>query len=509
MEPKAKGLLGRLRFRPGVVMARFGWATINQIGKMVIQFAGVAILSRLVSVSDFGLLAMAQLFTAFAVLIQDMGTSAAIIQRKELTQPLVSTVFWQNVIVGLALMLIVGGISPLAAILLKEPRLQDVLLALTFVFPLGSAATMQQAILQREGRMKDLARIEILTSLIGLGAGVGAALYGWGVYSLVVQQIVAAALRTLQLWVSTTWHPRFEWSKQEFKTTWGFTSHLLAFTSVNYFARNADNMLIGRYLGAHDVAIYSMVYRLVLTPLQAVGSVTSRVLLPIYSQMQDRPAEIGKHFVQTLSLIGLFCGPAMALTWGLRRPFIEVFLGSRWMEVADVLAWLAPVGYIQTLAINIGFVIIALGRTKLLRNIGFVNSGVVVVTFFLTVQFGIIGVAAGYLVVNLLLGIGTMQVTLKTVDQNFFGLLRLIWLPLAASILVGLGAWFADTYLTALGMQALLRLGLIGIAGLAVYALLVIVLARSPLKQAIAFMKTGSKSHEQLDEKGIGVGNVT
>jgi PST family polysaccharide transporter len=225
--------------------------------------------------------------------------------------------------------------------------------------------------------------------------------------------------------------------------------------------------------------------------------------------MQDRPAEIGKHFVQTLSLIGLLCGPAMALTWGLRRPFIEVFLGSRWMEVANVLAWLAPVGYIQTLVINIGFVIIAIGRTKLLRNIGFVNSGVVVATFFLTVRFGILGVAAGYFAVNLVLGVGTLHVTLKTVDQNFFSLLRQIWRPLGASIFVGLAAWFADIHLTAIGMPPLLRLALIGFAGLAVYAGLLIILARSPLRQAIAFVKTGANSREQLEEKGIGVGNVT
>src|SRR4051794_31266028 len=109
---------GIVRFRPGTVMARLGWATINQIAKMVIQIAGISILSRLLSVSDFGLLAMAQVFTAFAILLQDMGTSAAIIQRKELTQELVSNVFWQNAIVGLSLMLIVAAFSPVAAILL-------------------------------------------------------------------------------------------------------------------------------------------------------------------------------------------------------------------------------------------------------------------------------------------------------------------------------------------------------------------------------------------------------
>jgi PST family polysaccharide transporter len=482
MEPKAKGLLGRLRFRPGVVMARFGWATINQIGKMVIQFAGVAILSRLVSVSDFGLLAMAQLFTAFAVLIQDMGTSAAIIQRKELTQELVSTVFWQNVIVGFALMLIVGGISPLAAILLKEPRLQDVLLALTFVFPLGSAATMQQAILQREGRMKDLARIEILTSLIGLGAGVGAALYGWGVYSLVVQQIVAAALRTLQLWVSTTWHPRFEWSKQEFKTTWGFTSHLLAFTSVNYFARNADNMLIGRYLGAHDLALYSIAYRLILNPLQAVGSVASRVLLPLYSQKQDRPAEIGQHFMSTLTVISLFTAPGMALIWGLRQPFIDVMLGDQWRPAAEVLAWLAPVGYLQTMVTNTGLVVIALGRTKLLRNLGFFNTVVIIGMLCVTISFGIVAVAAGYFAANVILTVTTLYITLKLVEQSLWQLAKVTAKQTLISIVIGLGVWLPVHYGWFDNLPPIIPLLVLGLSGMAAYFGLMLMFARAQVR---------------------------
>ena len=483
---------GAVRYRPGVVMARFGWATINQIAKMLIQFAGIAMLSRLLSVSDFGVLAMAQLFTFFAALLQDMGTSAAIIQRKEINQELVSTVFWQNAIVGLALLMIMAAISPVAAILLHEPRLQSVLLVLSFVFPLNSSSTMQQAILQREGRLRDIARIEITTALLGLGAGVAAAIAGMGVFSLVIQQLVAASLRTLQLWLSTHWFPRFEWSKEEFKRTWGFTSHLLAFSTINYFARNADNMLIGRFLGAMDLAIYSMAYRLLITPVQAVGAVTSRVLLPIYSQMQDRPKDIGVHFVRTLSIINFFASPVMAFLWALREPFVAVFLGPKWTHVVDIVAWLAPVGYLQVMNTNVGFVVISLGRTKMVRNMGVSSAVTFIAFFFACVPFGIVAVAAGYFVANLAVCAVQLHITLRLVHKSLFSLLRATWKQFLLCMIAAATVRVLSTLDYIQSVHPIVTLVALGALGVGVYAALVAIFARGEVKAFMAARGAGA-----------------
>jgi PST family polysaccharide transporter len=425
----------------GAVTARASWATLAQIGKMVLQFGGVAILTRLLPVSDFGLLAMATLFTTFATLVQDMGTSASLIQRKELTPELTSTVLWLNVTVGVALCLILAAIAPLASALFEEPRLWGVLTALGLVFPITVTGTMPLALLQREGHLRKIAIIELSSGTVGLVAAVIGAMHGMGVYSLVLQQAVGSTMGTCQYWLTRKQRPHFLWSSAEFKKTWAFSSHLVAFNSMNYFARNADNMLIGRFMGTTDLALYSMGYRFVTLPVQFFGSISTRVLLPLYSQKQDRPEEIGLHFLRVLSLISLISGPAMSLLWALREPFVAVLLGPNWLSTADLLAWFAPVGFIQSLITNVGLVMIALGRTRLLRNFGIANSIIFVVIFFVSTPFGIIGVAIGYFIGNLAMGVVTLHVTLRLVNQSLLGFVQAIWKPTSVSVIVGLLLW--------------------------------------------------------------------
>ena len=468
--------LEALRF--GVVASRAGWATLTQAGKLAIQFGGIAIMTRLLPISDFGLLAMAALFTVFASLIQDMGTSAALIQRKEVTQELISTVFWLNVFVGFGLCLALVAISPLAAFVFAEDRLKDVLMALALVFPLSSIGTVPMALLQRSGRLRRVGVIELASAAAGLAVGVVAANNGFGVYSLVVQQAVGSVLQTGLLWLSIDRYPWLRWSSVEIRRIWAFTGHLVAFNTVNYFARNADNMLIGRFLGAADLALYSMAYRFVSAPTQFLGSISNRVLLPIYSQKQDRPAEIGHHFIKALSLISLACGPGMGLLWGLRRPVVAVLLGQNWLPVADVLSWLAPVGYIQAIATNVGFVMIALGRTRLLRNLGLINTAVYLIVFFASVRFGIVGVAAGYFGANVLIAATTLHVTLKLVDQNLMSLLRAIWKPGLFSASIAVVVWIPTRFDWLESMSPLLLLLILAPIGMALYIGLVAVFAR-------------------------------
>ncbi|GAB2174752.1 lipopolysaccharide biosynthesis protein [Dongia sp. agr-C8] len=464
--------------RFGALASRVSWATLAQVGKVAIQFGSIAIMTRLLPVSDFGLLAMAALFTTFAMLLQDMGTSAALIQRKELTQELVNTVFWLNVFVGIGLCAILIAISPLAALAFAEPRLQSVLIALSAVFPASSVGTVPLALLQRNGRLRRLCLIELSAASLGLAAGVAAAINGLGVYSLVIQQAVGSGLQVGMLWLSSDVRPQRRWSLDEMRRIWAFTGHLVTFNTVNYFARNADNMLIGRFLGAADLALYSMAYRFITAPLQFLGSVSNRVLLPLYSERQDQPSTIGTHFIKTLSLIALGTGPAMALLWGLRQPVVAILLGDNWLRVVDVLSWFGPVGYVQAIGANVGVVLISLGKTRMLRNLGFINTAVYLVVFFASVRFGIVGVATGYFFATSTIAITTLHVTLKLVQQSLLSLLRAIWKQTIFSVAIGIATWLPIDLGWLDGFSPLIQLLILVPAGAALYFVLLVVFAR-------------------------------
>lgn len=464
--------------RARTIVAGLSWTTVGEIGKLVIQLSGIAIMTRLLPPSDFGLVALAAIFTAFAALIQDFGTSTALVQRKEINQRLISTIFWLNILIGLALCLVVAAISPLAAYLLHEERLTEVLLGLSIVFPLSTAGAMHRALMQRERRFKTLVRQELVNGVFSLGCAVVAAKLGFGVYSLVIQHVVTVTMSTLQSWFSNKVRPTWEWSGAEFHKTWHFTSHLLAFRCLTYFSGNADNILVGRFLGSVELAWYSMAYRIMAVPVQAMGRVVTRVMLPHFSSDQDDPARIGRHFVAMLSLLAALSWPAFALAWGLREPFVDVLFGEKWKPVAAVLAWLALTGMAKIVAYHTGTILTALANTRQLRNNGIISSTANVTAFAIGVPFGIVGVAMAGFIASSMVAIYVLDVSLKLVGQSVLSLGRAVWRQGLFSIIIGAGTWTADLYLTDV-MHPLARLLLIGACGAALYLCLIGLFARS------------------------------
>jgi PST family polysaccharide transporter len=471
------------------ILAGLSWTTIGEAGKLVIQLAGIAIMTRLLPPSDFGLVALASVITSFAAVIQDFGTSTALVQRKEINQQLISTIFWMNVGIGLGLCLIVAGTAPLGAYVLADDRLTGVLIGLSVVFPLSTAGAMHRALMQRERRYKTLVRQELINGAFSLGCAIVAAKLGLGVYALIVQHIVTVTLSTLQSWFSNKARPGFEWSRVEFGKTWHFTSHLLVFRTVNYFSGNADNILIGRLLGATELAWYSMAYRIMIVPIMSIGRIVTRVMLPHFSSGQDDPMKIGRQFVAMISLLTVLVWPGFALVWGLRVPFVDVVFGPQWERVADVLAWLALAGMAKIVAYHTGTLLTALGNTRQLRNNGLIASTINVVGFSIGVSFGIVGVAIASFVASTLLSSYVMDVSLKLVGQSALSMGRAVWRQGLFSAIIGVAAWTADLYLADF-LHPLARLVLIGAGGGLLYLALLGLFARDIVREVLKLRKS-------------------
>ncbi len=417
------------------------WAGVSQAGKVVLQLLALAVLSRLLSPSDFGLLAMATVVTVFMLMLRDMGTAAAVIQRADLSSGLLDTVFWFNLALGCVLAVLVVAGAPAAAAAFNEPRLSGVLFLLAAGFPLTSSSAVHQALLERQVAFKTLARIELSSALVALCLALAAAWHGLGVYALVLNQIVTALLTTLQLWLASRWRPRFAFSVAEFRSLWGFSGNLFGSQLLNYFARNADSMLIGRFLGAADLGWYSMAYKIMLFPIYNLASVVSRVTFPVLSRRQARLDEVGVLYLRSIAAIVLLTAPLMAGLWVLREPFVEVALGARWLPVADVLAWLAPVGLMQSVWTTVSVVYMTTGRTHVVFRLGVVVMVVMVAAMALGLQWGYLGVAACYAAVNVLLFFPSLWLALQQVKKTLRDLFVAVWRQLTAALVMAGALW--------------------------------------------------------------------
>ena len=358
-------------------------ALATSMGREAVRFVAehfsLAVLSRLLPPSDYGVMAMAGVVMVLAAMLRDMGTGAAIIQRKELTPELTSTVFWMNVGLGLMLGLALWGFSGLLGGFFREPKLPGVLMLVSVMFPLTSLTTVHQAIIERRSGFRTLAFLDVLNQVVGLALAIGAALSGAGVYSLVVPGLSSTVISTVWLWSQSGWRPAWRWSNTEFKGLWSFSGNLTTFQFVVYFARNADSMIIGRMLGSAPLGIYSMAYKLMLFPVQNLTWVVGRVLMPRMCQLQDDRERIRELYFKALGAVVMLSAPAMAGLWALREPFVALAFGPRWADVPELVAWLAPVGLLQSMTSTVGTVFMAAGRTRTLFRLGLANTAVIMI----------------------------------------------------------------------------------------------------------------------------------
>lgn len=434
------------------------WVGMIQVTRISVQLLSLLILSRLLTPADFGLVAIVFAINNFALLLRDMGTASAIIQRDQLDEQTVLTAHWSNCFIGIGLAAMLLALSFPLAVIFKAPGLTPLVQLAALAFPFLSGSTVHQALLERASKFATVARIEITALLTGFVIAVVTAYMGAGAYSLVLQTLAVAVLSAVQFWLASDTKMKWGWSLEHAKGLWGYSGSLFGFNLVNYFSRNADTMIIGRMLGPTALGPYSIAYRVMLFPLQNLTFVAMRALFPMMSRHQHSPSELGAMHLRLLSVISFFTAPMMAGLIVLREPFVDVALGDSWGMVASLILWLAPIGFIQSLVSAGGIVFQALARTDLLFRLGLFSSALHVTGFLVGVHWGVLGVAAAYFVVTLINCVVSIGALLSLVQQTVPRLLGAVLPNIAKAIVMAAILYFADIELRAVEWPPLLRL---------------------------------------------------
>lgn len=453
------------------------------------QLLTLAIASRLLAPADFGVIAMCGVVMTLGGMLRDLGTSAAIIQRSELTAILVNSVYWLNLAVAATLTLAIVLLSYPLSLFLHEPRLPPVLSVLALSLPIASLGGVHQALLERRSAFGVLARLELVSAIMGLLATVGAALSGFGVYSLVAGAIATAIVSSTQLILSSKWRPNFQVSTSELRSLTGYSGNLISFQLINFLARNVDTLLIGRVLGSGPLGIYNAGYRLMLFPLSNLSSVLTRALFPAFSRFQGQHEELRTKYLRMLSSIALITAPLMAGLWVLREPVVSVLLGDQWSEVAGILAWFAPLGFVQSLMTTVGLVYMATGQTRRMMRWGLFASGFVIIAMFIGLRGGAVGVAAAYSIANLLLFYPSFAFALKPIRLSFRNVFGATAPQAACAFLMAASLWVMFGILPA-SWPPLIQIAVMVPLGAMIYGGLAGLLIRPVLRQLIATFRT-------------------
>jgi O-antigen/teichoic acid export membrane protein len=412
------------------------WSSISHFGRRGLSLLATIILARLLAPADFGLVAMAAVVIGFIELFKDLGTATAVIQRKDPSQGLLASVFWLNAGFGLAATIVLYLLAPLLGGFYREPQVIPIIQVLSLSCLVSGLSNLQTSLLERNLEFDKLAFIEMGTALFATLVGITAAVLGQGAWSLVYQMLAGNLFATLLFWGTGRWRPSWQFDWPELRSVMGFSLNLAGGNIFNYLARNADKLLIGRFLGVQDLGYYDLAYRLMQLPLQGISAVLSRVMFPLYSRMQDDAGQFGRIFLKVASAIALISFPLMLGLTALAGPTVWTLFGAAWTPAIPLLLILAPLGALQSIQTTIGNIYAATGRTDLgLRWT--VGAGLLIVLSFVAgLPWGILGVTASYAIVMLLLTYPGFAIPFRLIGLEVSDLGRVLWRPAACSLVM-------------------------------------------------------------------------
>jgi PST family polysaccharide transporter len=373
----------------------------SQVGRQGLGLILGIILARLLSPHEFGLIAMVLVFSGFAALITEFGFVSTLVQKRDIRDDHLDSVFWVNVGLGLALALAFVVFAPLIGEFYGQPGLTAPARAMAAAFLLWTVSTVQRALLSRDLDFKRLAIAEIGGMGLGGVAAVLAALAGMGVWSLVIQQLLQPALSSLALWMLCPWRPRLRFRWAALRDLMGFGLNVLGYRSLSHWSHNFDSLLVGRFLGSSALGIYDLAYRIMQFPVWNVSRSLHRVMFSSFSRIQDQRDRIRELFLRAVSVVAFLVFPMMLGTMATAPYLVDTLFGSDWLPMAPVLQIFCIASILDSVAGLTSMLFLSQGRADLQLRLGVFLKFNTFAGIVIGLNWGVTGVAAGYTVASI------------------------------------------------------------------------------------------------------------
>lgn len=377
------------------------WGGMNNGIQQLLGFVFGIIMGRLLSPSDYGLIAMITIFSLIATALQNSGFSTALVNQKEPKASDYNAVFWFNILMGGAIYLILFFSAPLIADYYDEPRLVS-LCRYAFVGLLFSCSGVAQAAyLFKNLRAKQLAKASIIATLLSSGVAVIMAWQGYSYWSLATQTNLFILISTLLRWHYSDWrptlHPDFAFIRQAFP----FSVKILISDILTHVNNNVMNILLGRYYSAHDTGNYNQAYQWnnkATSLIQGMVKQVDQAVLVSVSNDQERQLAV----LRKLMRLAAFISFPLLLGFGIvAKEFIVLAIGEKWLVSAQYLQWLCICGAVLPLSTLLADLVISKGKSGTFMGCTFTLGILEILAMVLLYPYGIGLMVKTYVAVNL------------------------------------------------------------------------------------------------------------
>lgn len=328
----------------------FIWSFVDNFSVQLGQFIIGIILARLLEPKEFGLIGMITIFITLSQWFISSGFGQALIRKKNCTDADYSTVFIFNIGSGIILYFILFLSAEPISVFFNEPQLNSLIKVLGFSLIIISFTIIQQTQLVKDLDFKKQTKISIISAVISGTIGISAAIYGFGVWSLVYKSLSEYLIRSLLLWKWSKWMPSLTFSVSSFKELFGFGHKLMLRGLIYTIFNNIYYIIIGKYFSAAQLGFYTRAEQFNRLPSSNINKVVNQVSYPVLSNLQDDPVALKKTYIKLFTTLVFITSTLMLTLAAIAEPLIIVTIGEKWRPTIEILQPLCFVGLLYPLA---------------------------------------------------------------------------------------------------------------------------------------------------------------
>lgn len=418
------------------------WSSVERFSVQGVQFVVMLVIARLLDPKDFGLVGMLAIFLAVAQSLIDSGFSQALIRKQDRTEVDNSTAFYFNIVVSAVLYLILFAIAPWVSDFYNEPQLCSLMRVLCLIVIVNSFAVVQRAIYTASINFKTQAKASFIAALASGLVGVWMAYNGYGVWTLVWQQLLNAGINTLLLWIYSNWYPRWVYSWKSFRELFAFGSKLLASGLLDTLYTNIYLLVIGKIFNAASLGYYTQADRFTKLPSSNITGILQRVTYPVLCSIQDDDERLREDYRKLLRLSAFIIFPMMCLLAGVAYPLVELLIGEKWRFAATLIIPLSfNMMWWPIHAINLNLLQVK-GRSDLFLRLEIIKKIIGVTVLVLSIPFGLLFMCYAGIATSIICLVINTYYTGKLIQVGFFMQMKDFSGTLIVSMVIFVVAYF-------------------------------------------------------------------
>ena len=461
------------------------WSTVERFSVQGVQFLIMIVMARLLTPHDYGIIGMLAIFLAVSQSLIDSGFSQALIRKQDRTEIDNNTVFYFNIVVSALLYVILYVSAPFVADFYDTPQLCPVMRVVCLGIMFNSLAVVQRALLTIRIDFKTQAKAALTAAVTSGVVGIAMAYHGFGVWSLVTQQLLNLVINTGLLWLLSKWRPRLVYSWQSFHELFAFGSKLLASGLLDTIYRNIYPIVIGKLFSASSLGHYTRAHQFSEFPSSNLTGIIQRVTYPVLCEIQDDDERLSDIYRRFLKLSAFVIFPLMVGLSSVAQPFVNIMLGQQWDFCGQLLQIICfAMMWYPIHAINLNLLQVK-GRSDLFLRLEIIKKILGVSVLCLTAPFGLVVMCYGSILNSLVaLAINTYY-TGKLINVGFLRQMRDLLSTLALCLAMFTLILSVNSFLS--GNAAKLCTGVV--TGVAFYSLTSYVFKFSELKELLSLIR--------------------